>query len=59
MTLFEKLCINLGSTLKMVSKKSKKADQNINSRLQLVVKSGKYCLGYQGSLKTLRQVRDS
>uniref|UniRef100_A0A7S4GHH6 Ribosomal protein eL8/eL30/eS12/Gadd45 domain-containing protein n=1 Tax=Eutreptiella gymnastica TaxID=73025 RepID=A0A7S4GHH6_9EUGL len=39
----------------MVSKKSKKADQNINSRLQLVVKSGKYCLGYQGSLKTLRQ----
>ena len=40
----------------MVSKKSKKADQNINSRLQLVVKSGKYCLGYQGALKTLRQV---
>lgn len=40
----------------MVSKKAKKQDQNINSRLQLVVKSGKYCLGYQSTLKSLRQV---
>eukprot|EP00992_Anisonema_acinus_P012590 TRINITY_DN8211_c0_g1_i1.p1 TRINITY_DN8211_c0_g1~~TRINITY_DN8211_c0_g1_i1.p1 ORF type:complete len:109 (-),score=25.59 TRINITY_DN8211_c0_g1_i1:26-352(-) len=39
----------------MVSKKSKKASENINSRLQLVVKSGKYSLGFRTSLASLRQ----
>ena len=36
-------------------KKSKKAMENINSRLALVMKSGKYSLGYKSTLKTLRQ----
>mmetsp|Transcript_1643 Transcript_1643/g.2526 ORF Transcript_1643/g.2526 Transcript_1643/m.2526 type:complete len:107 (-) Transcript_1643:85-405(-) len=39
----------------MVSKKQKKAQENINSRLALVMKSGKYHLGYQSTLKSLRQ----
>merc|ERR1712100_732198 len=39
----------------MVSaKKTKKAQESINSRLQLVIKSGKYSLGYKSTLKTLR-----
>ena len=33
----------------------KKAIESINSRLGLVVKSGKYVLGYKQTLKTLRQ----
>ncbi|MEW5301511.1 MAG: hypothetical protein WDW38_010243 [Sanguina aurantia] len=37
-----------------VVKKSKKAQENINSRLALVMKSGKYTLGYKTCLKTLR-----
>ncbi|CDH56723.1 60s ribosomal protein l30 [Lichtheimia corymbifera JMRC:FSU:9682] len=36
-------------------KKSKKNVESINSRLQLVTKSGKYTLGYKSTLKTLRQ----
>lgn len=36
-------------------KTSKKAMENINSRLALVMKSGKYTLGYKSTLKTLRQ----
>merc|ERR1712198_716437 len=41
---------------KMVSsKKQKKQMESINSRLQLVMKSGKYHLGYRQTLKTLRQ----
>ncbi|VEN58840.1 unnamed protein product [Callosobruchus maculatus] len=41
---------------KMVAqKKQKKAIESINSRLALVMKSGKYCLGYKQTLKTLRQ----
>lgn len=32
----------------------KKAQEGINSRLALVMKSGKYTLGYKTSLKTLR-----
>jgi len=36
------------------SKKAAKAEQSINSRLQLVMKSGKYTLGYRTSVKTLR-----
>merc|ERR1712000_792421 len=41
---------------KMVStKKQKKAQESINSRLALVMKSGKYTLGYKSTLKSLRQ----
>lgn len=43
------------TSLKMVAaKKSKKNQENINSRLALVMKSGKYTLGYKTTLKTLR-----
>lgn len=35
-------------------KKTKKAQESINSRLALVMKSGKYTLGYKTTLKTLR-----
>merc|ERR1719392_81261 len=35
-------------------KKSKKNEQNINTRLQLVMKSGKVVLGEKSTLKTLR-----
>ncbi|KAJ3227568.1 60S ribosomal protein L30 [Clydaea vesicula] len=39
-----------------VGKKAKKStSENINSRLALVMKSGKYHLGYKSTLKTLRQ----
>jgi len=38
---------------KKASKASKSAD-SINSRLQLVMKSGKYSLGYKTTLRTLR-----
>lgn len=36
------------------TKKSKKAGETINSRLGLVVKSGKYTLGYKSTIKSLR-----
>ena len=36
------------------SKKQKKSVESINSRLALVMKSGKYALGYKTTLKTLR-----
>merc|ERR1712094_144798 len=42
----------------MVAKKQSKASKNadsINARLQLVIKSGKYSLGYKTALKSLRQ----
>jgi len=40
----------------MVSKKNvKKAQESINSRLALVMKSGKYTLGLKSTLKTLRK----
>ena len=38
----------------MPSKKQKKTLESINSRLQLVMKSGKASLGYKSTLKTLR-----
>merc|ERR1719456_798089 len=38
----------------MVSKKQKKAQESINARLQLVVKSGKFTLGYKSGLKLIR-----
>uniref|UniRef100_A0A915E1Z7 Large ribosomal subunit protein eL30 n=1 Tax=Ditylenchus dipsaci TaxID=166011 RepID=A0A915E1Z7_9BILA len=34
--------------------KQKKSAENINARLAMVTKSGKYCLGYKQTLKTLR-----
>jgi len=37
------------------TKNKKKAIESINSRLALVMKSGKYALGYKSTLKTLRQ----
>ncbi|KAH3827083.1 hypothetical protein DPMN_129012 [Dreissena polymorpha] len=37
------------------AKKIKKNTENINSRLALVMKSGKFVLGYKQTLKTLRQ----
>ncbi|KAK1664287.1 hypothetical protein QYE76_052446 [Lolium multiflorum] len=36
------------------TKKAKKSGDNINNKLQLVMKSGKYTLGYKTVLKTLR-----
>ncbi|KAJ3416086.1 60S ribosomal protein L30 [Chytridiales sp. JEL 0842] len=36
-------------------KKKQAAGENINSRLALVMKSGKYTLGYKSTLKTIRQ----
>lgn len=36
------------------AKKAKKTSDSINSRLALVMKSGKYVLGYKSTLKTLR-----
>eukprot|EP00386_Alphamonas_edax_P014539 GDKI01044627.1.p2 GENE.GDKI01044627.1~~GDKI01044627.1.p2 ORF type:complete len:121 (-),score=45.06 GDKI01044627.1:136-468(-) len=39
----------------MSSKKQKKTGaESINTRLQLVMKSGKYCLGYRSTLKAIR-----
>lgn len=35
-------------------KAAKKSNESINSRLALVMKSGKYVLGYKQTLKTLR-----
>lgn len=37
----------------VAQKKQKKAIESINSRLALVMKSGKYCLGYKQTLKVL------
>lgn len=36
-------------------KKVKKSQENINSRLALAIKSGKYFLGYKSTLKSIRQ----
>ncbi|KTW29174.1 60S ribosomal protein L30 [Pneumocystis carinii B80] len=36
------------------SKKAKKVSESLNSRLALVMKSGKCVLGYKSTLKTLR-----
>eukprot|EP01064_Diplonema_japonicum_P005485 TRINITY_DN1365_c0_g4_i2.p1 TRINITY_DN1365_c0_g4~~TRINITY_DN1365_c0_g4_i2.p1 ORF type:complete len:108 (+),score=29.51 TRINITY_DN1365_c0_g4_i2:177-500(+) len=38
----------------MVSKKAKRSMENINSRLQLVIKSGKYALGSKSALGSIR-----
>ncbi|XP_055483763.1 60S ribosomal protein L30-like [Psammomys obesus] len=39
----------------VATKKMKKSPESINSRLQFVVKSGKYVLGYKQILKMIRQ----
>ena len=39
----------------VATKKTKKSVESINSRLQLVMKSGKYVLGYKQTLKIIRQ----
>jgi len=39
----------------MPGKKQKKSQENINTRLQLVCKSGKYTLGHTSVLRSLRQ----
>merc|ERR1712244_73603 len=45
-----------GAVAEMVAqKKTKKTVESINSRLALVMKSGKYCLGMKQTLKSLRQ----
>ncbi|XP_063406799.1 large ribosomal subunit protein eL30-like [Mytilus trossulus] len=50
------LCNNFTKEEKMApAKKTKKNIENINSRLGLVMKSGKFVLGYKQTLKTLRQ----
>eukprot|EP01018_Ginkgo_biloba_P021198 Gb_02409 [translate_table: standard] len=38
----------------VATKKTKKAHESINNRLALVMKSGKYTLGYKTTLKSLR-----
>merc|ERR1711988_609917 len=38
----------------VAAKKMKKAQESINSRLSLVIKSGKFSLGYKSTLKQLR-----
>ena len=38
----------------VAAKKTKKSQENINSRLALVMKSGKFTLGLKTTLKTLR-----
>jgi len=42
------------SAAEAAAKKQKKAQESINSRLSLVMKSGKYTLGYKSGLKSLR-----
>jgi large subunit ribosomal protein L30e len=39
----------------VATKKVKKSTDNVNTKLALVMKSGKYALGYRSTLKTLRQ----
>ncbi|XP_063713649.1 uncharacterized protein LOC134841548 [Symsagittifera roscoffensis] len=38
----------------MVAKKGKKTGENLNSKIQLVAKSGKYCLGEKATRKQLK-----
>merc|ERR1712124_105774 len=50
----------MGGSFVLVSKmvkKSKKSGENINQKLQLVMKSGKVVLGLKQSLKTIRQAK--
>merc|ERR1712220_23363 len=49
-----KKLVKQNQTPSKMAKKSKKGQDNINSRLALVMKSGKYTLGYKTVLKSLR-----
>ncbi|OMO67529.1 Ribosomal protein L30e [Corchorus capsularis] len=42
----------------VAAKKTKKTHESINNRLALVMKSGKYTLGYKTVLKSLRSSKD-
>ncbi|MBO8589876.1 ribosomal L7Ae/L30e/S12e/Gadd45 family protein, partial [Staphylococcus aureus] len=46
-------CISSSATM-VAAKKTKKSHESINNRLALVMKSGKYTLGYKTVLKSLR-----
>jgi hypothetical protein len=46
--------MHCGSVRNLVCAMQKRAQESINSRLALVMKSGKYTLGYKTTLKTLR-----
>ncbi|TYH05222.1 hypothetical protein ES288_A08G066300v1 [Gossypium darwinii] len=46
--------ISCPSTTMVAAKKTKKTHESINNRLALVMKSGKYTLGYKTVLKSLR-----
>ena len=48
------LCVYGSCPHNSFSALQKKSQENINSRLALVMKSGKYTLGYKTCLKTLR-----
>ncbi|KAJ6413560.1 hypothetical protein OIU84_006368 [Salix udensis] len=51
----EKFTENRPNSIKMVTaKKTKKTHESINNRLALVMKSGKYTLGYKTVLKSIR-----
>ncbi|KAJ7001756.1 ribosomal L7Ae/L30e/S12e/Gadd45 family protein [Populus alba x Populus x berolinensis] len=41
----------------VAAKKTKKTHESINNRLALVMKSGKYTLGYKTVLKSLRNFK--
>lgn len=49
------MIVQLLMPCKIILSLQKKALESINARLALVMKSGKYCLGYKQTLKTLRQ----
>nr|CCC93582.1 unnamed protein product [Trypanosoma congolense IL3000] len=50
-------CTLIGFCRRTMAKKVKSKVDTINTKIQLVMKSGKYVLGTQQSLKTLRQGR--
>lgn len=50
----ERTVLTLQKMAPVKKSKSAKASENINSKLQLVVKSGKFTLGYKQALKQLR-----
>lgn len=45
---------HLPSRLTEMAKTKKKTTENVNARLALVMKSGKYTLGFKSTIKTLR-----
>ncbi|MQL69292.1 hypothetical protein Taro_001612, partial [Colocasia esculenta] len=47
-------CVFAAAATMVATKKAKKTHESINNRLALVMKSGKYTLGYKTVLRTLR-----